>query len=237
MSNAFEKSRIATSVSSPASYDFMKSCSVTNSCVSHEYPDLNPWFNDVSTLCLSRCFSMCLQITCSSNLHGTDVSNTGLLFSGAYLSPFFNISDTLAFNQSRGSVPVSMDFWYILVSPGASCLAHSFNILFGMLSGTEALEGFIFLSNFSIPSDRISRSGIDLLVCFVVFGSVLFNSLVNTDLNWFISMCAFRLLSFTSCSLLFSGDTPMLSCFRDLTYFQNGFELLFWCPSIIVSFI
>jgi hypothetical protein len=51
------------SVWSPASYDFMKSCSVTNSCVSHEYPDLNPWFNDVSTLCLSRCFSMCLQIT------------------------------------------------------------------------------------------------------------------------------------------------------------------------------
>jgi hypothetical protein len=34
------------------------------------------------------------------------------------------------FSQSRGSVPVSMDFWYILVSPGASCLAHSFNILF-----------------------------------------------------------------------------------------------------------
>ena len=128
---------------------------------------------------------MCLQITCSSNLHGTDVSNTGLLFSGAYLSPFFNIRDTLAFNQSRGSVPVSMDFWYILVSPGASCLAHSFNILFGMLFGLEALEGFIFLSNFSIPSDRISRSGIDLLtcmsMCFVVFGSVLFSSLVNTE--------------------------------------------------------
>jgi hypothetical protein len=61
---------------------------------------------------------------------------------------------------------VSMDFWYIIVSPGASCLAHSFNILFGMLSGPEALEGFIFLSNFSIPSDRISRSGIDLLMCF-----------------------------------------------------------------------
>jgi hypothetical protein len=78
VSNAFEKSRIATSVWSPASYDFMKSCSVTNSCVSHEYPDLNPWFNDVSILCFSRCFSMCLQITCSSNLHGTDVSDIGL---------------------------------------------------------------------------------------------------------------------------------------------------------------
>jgi hypothetical protein len=45
---------------------------------SPEYPDLNPWFTDVSTLCLYRCFSMCLQITCSSNLHDTDVSDTGL---------------------------------------------------------------------------------------------------------------------------------------------------------------
>ena len=151
--------------------------------------------------------------------------------------PFLNMHDTLAFSQSHGSNPVSMDFWYILVSPGASCLAHSFNILFGMLSGPEALEGFIFLSNFSIPSDRISRSGIDLLMCFVVFGSVLFSSLVNTDLNWFISMSAFPLLSFTSYPLLFSGDTPMLSCFQDLTYFQNGFELLFCSSSNIVSFM
>jgi hypothetical protein len=31
MSNVFEKSRIATSVWMPASYDFMKSCSVTSS--------------------------------------------------------------------------------------------------------------------------------------------------------------------------------------------------------------
>ena len=84
---------------------------------------------------------MCLQITCSSNLHGTDVSDTGLYFFGACLSPFLNIPDTLAFSQSRSSVHVSMDFWYILVSPGASCLAHSFNILFGMLSGPEALKG------------------------------------------------------------------------------------------------
>ena len=154
------------------------------------------------------------------------------------MSPFLIIHDTLAFSQSRGSVPVSMDFWYILVSPGASCLAHSFNILFGMLSGPEALKEFIFLSNFSMPSDRISRSGIDLLMCFVVFSSVLFSSMVNTDLNSFIGMSAFPLLSFfNSCPLLFSGDTPMLSCFQDLTYFQNGFELLFCSPSIIVSFM
>ena len=89
-----------------------------------------------------------------------------------------------------------------------------------------------------MPSDRIYRSGIDLIMCFAVFGSVLFSSLVNTDANCFISMSAFLLLSFTSCPLLCSGDTKMLSCFRDLTYilyFQNGFELLFCSPSIIES--
>jgi hypothetical protein len=28
---------------------------VTISCVSHEYPDLNPWFKDVRMLYFSRC--------------------------------------------------------------------------------------------------------------------------------------------------------------------------------------
>jgi hypothetical protein len=46
----------------------MKSCSVINRYVSDEYPDLNPWFNNVGTLCLLRCFSMCSQIAFSSNL-------------------------------------------------------------------------------------------------------------------------------------------------------------------------
>ena len=31
---------------------------------------------------------------CSSSLHGTDVSDTGLYFSAACLSPFWNIQDT-----------------------------------------------------------------------------------------------------------------------------------------------
>ena len=35
---------------------------------------------------------------------------------------------------------------------GASCSAHSFNILFGMLSGPEAFDGFTLDSSFLTPS-------------------------------------------------------------------------------------
>ena len=78
VSKAFEKSRIATSVCMAASCDFRKSCNRTNSWVSQEWPDLNPWLSDVRTLYFSRCFNMCLQMMCSSSLHGIDVNDTGL---------------------------------------------------------------------------------------------------------------------------------------------------------------
>jgi hypothetical protein len=44
-------------------------------------------------------------IMCSSSLHGTDVSDTGLLFSAACLSPFLNLQDIFALSQSFGSLP------------------------------------------------------------------------------------------------------------------------------------
>jgi hypothetical protein len=44
---------------------------------------------------LRRCASLDVpHIMCSSSLHGTDVSDTGLYFSAACLSPFWNIQDT-----------------------------------------------------------------------------------------------------------------------------------------------
>ena len=43
-----------------------------------EYPDQNPWFNYVKMLCLSKCFSIWLQIICSIILHDTEVKDTGL---------------------------------------------------------------------------------------------------------------------------------------------------------------
>jgi hypothetical protein len=45
--NAFEKSSITTPVCLFWSYDCSRSFKVTIICVSHEYPDLNPWFKDV----------------------------------------------------------------------------------------------------------------------------------------------------------------------------------------------
>ena len=47
VSNAFEKSGIIISIWIPTSNFPMRSCTVVTSCVSHEYPDLKPWFRDV----------------------------------------------------------------------------------------------------------------------------------------------------------------------------------------------
>ena len=44
-----------------------------------------------------------------------------------------------------------MKFWDMMASYGASCFAHYFIILFGMLSGPDVLDGLIFLSSFSTP--------------------------------------------------------------------------------------
>jgi hypothetical protein len=54
--------------------------------------------------------------------------------------------DIFAFSQSFGRTPVSMKLWDMMASYGASCFAHYFIILFGMLSGPDALDGLIFLS-------------------------------------------------------------------------------------------
>ena len=60
-------------------------------------------------------------------------------------------------------------------------------------------------------------------------------SLVKTDWNCLINISAFSLLLVTSWTPCVSGDTPMFSCFLDLMYFQKGFELLLWSPSLIVD--
>ena len=142
--------------------------------------------------------------------------------------------EMFALNQSLSKDPVLMDFWYIEASPGASCFEHSLRILFGIPSGPDAFDELSCFSNLSTPSGLIIIAGIVSLACFVVLGSVVLCSLVNTDLNWRISISALPLLSFTSCPLVYRGATPMLSCFLDLIYFQNGFGLLFCNPSVIV---
>jgi hypothetical protein len=53
-----------------------------------------------------------------------------------------------------------MELWNMMASDGASCFAHCFSILFGMLSGPDALDRLMFLSNFSTPSVFIFIDGI-----------------------------------------------------------------------------
>ena len=112
--------------------------------------------------------------------------------------------EMFALNQSLSKDPVLMDFWYIETSPGASCFEHSLRILFGIPSGPDAFDGLSYFSNFSTPSGLIIIVGIVSSTCFVVFGSVVFCSLVNTDLNW-RTCISIALLSFTSCPLVFRG--------------------------------
>jgi len=47
--------------------------------------------------------------------------------------------DIFAFSQSFGRTPVSMELWNMMASDGASCFAHCFSILFGMLSGPDPI--------------------------------------------------------------------------------------------------
>ena len=54
--------------------------------------------------------------------------------------------DIFAFSQSVGRTPVSMELWNMMASDGASCFAYCFSILFGMLSGPDALDGYLSAS-------------------------------------------------------------------------------------------
>ena len=82
VSNAFEKTRIATSTWIFLSNDLKRSCSVTNSCVSVKYPDLNPWFSWVNTLYCSKC----LRMRMFKELKGV-AGQHFILFSVTWLAP------------------------------------------------------------------------------------------------------------------------------------------------------
>jgi hypothetical protein len=50
---------------------------VMNSCDSHDRLLLKPCWKSISMLCLSRWSIICLNMTCSMILQGTDVNDTG----------------------------------------------------------------------------------------------------------------------------------------------------------------
>jgi hypothetical protein len=76
-----------------------------------------------------------------------------------------------------------MELWNMMASDGASCFAHCFSILFGMLSGPDALDGLMFLSSFSIPSVFIFIDGIVDFRFMWVSGMLSTLHLVNTEEN------------------------------------------------------
>ena len=49
------------------------------------------------------------------------------------------------------SSPISKEHCSMVFSIGARCIAHSFSIRFGKLSGPDAFDGFIFANSFSRP--------------------------------------------------------------------------------------
>lgn len=133
--------------------------------------------------------------------------------------------EMLAFLQSLRSSPVSIDTCIIIFKMGASCFAHSFSIRLGMLSGPDTLLMFIFSNNFSSPSADVLIGAIFLLALIFVGGSSLLVCLVNTDLNWSISISALPLASDIRFVPFFSGAIPPASWRFDFTYFQNGINL------------
>ena len=139
--------------------------------------------------------------------------------------------------QSFGSSPESTDSWKISDRLGASWCAQSFNILFGMLSGPEALDGFTCDKSLDTPSTVMLSGGMFCLAVLVVFGSSPGGSLVKTDWNCFTSISAFPLLSLTILLPDLRGAIPNESCFFYFTYFQKGFELLLFKPSSMLVFI
>jgi hypothetical protein len=73
------------------------------------------------------------------------------LFSGRCLSPFLKILEMFASLQSLVSSPVSKEHCSMVFSIGPRCIAHSFSIRFGILSGPDAFDGFMFANSFSSP--------------------------------------------------------------------------------------
>jgi hypothetical protein len=142
----------------------------------------------------------------------------------------------LALSQSSGNLPVSIDFWKITVKLSAIWLAHSLRIRFGIPSGPDAFDGFMSWSSFSTPFSLMVSFGMGSSMCLVVCGMAVDLSMEKTDLNCWINMSSFSLLSLTSFPLLFNGETPMLSFFLDFMYFQNGLVLFDFSPFSMVSF-
>ena len=89
-----------------------------------------------------------------------------------------------ALSQSFGRVPQSTDFWKMFLKQGTSSSGHVLRMMFGILSGPMALDGFVFFSNFSTPSAVIFRFCIvEPARCGSTVVEIFGFGFVKTDLN------------------------------------------------------
>ena len=135
------------------------------------------------------------------------------------------MAETFADCQSSGTVLESRDIWKIAFSNGDISLASSLRILAGILSGLQALFGFIFLKSFATPSSVTMMSGIVEHCSPLGCGMFEVSSRVKVD-----SYCLFKILalSFGSACIFpfsFRGATPQMSFLRDFMNDQNLFCL------------
>ena len=82
------------------------------------------------------CFTIATLVLVSIILHGIDVKLNDLWLLGLFLSPFRNISDTLANHQSSGSDDVSID---VCINFAARKLTALLEALLKLLGGYNLL--------------------------------------------------------------------------------------------------
>ena len=86
-----------------------------------------------------------------------------------------------------------------------------------MLSGPGALFVLMVLRSFSTPLVSIVMDVRLESIHVLTLGKGPDWARVKTELNWLSNNSALDLLSLSSCPLCLRGDTPILSCFLDLT--------------------
>ena len=96
---------------------------LTVNCVSHEHPDLKPWFSLVNMLVLYWSAIFCVMVV-----------------------SFLYMQDMFVLSQLLGRVPVSIDILNIMARGDASSFEHSISMRFGMPSGPGGFARFFCLS-------------------------------------------------------------------------------------------
>ena len=131
----------------------------------------------------------------------------------------------MAFFQSDGSCPLSMDIWKMVARVGAISLAVSLRNFVHIPSGPVALCGFRPRRSLATPSVEILSGGRSGWRLSPISGSGLSFSWLNTLVNWSFRISALDLLSVSVFPSFVREATLQLSHRLLLTKDQNFFGL------------